>query len=131
MEDRVIPEGYILTIYTWENDADNPKTQTREGLTEDELRCYLTICYKFRSHSYDRTNFGNLDTTEFEAVEDFIKSTCEKYGVEYHEDLQWELIGTWNYGDFYRVFDYAEVAYNWSEVTFESRDPDDFVETEH
>ena len=38
-----IKKGYALALTTWENDADNYKTETKYGLTEKEIKMYISL----------------------------------------------------------------------------------------
>ena len=57
-----IPAGYRITITTWENDADNYKTEVMEGITDINLAkfyCELAELHTSR-HDHRKKGFGNL-----------------------------------------------------------------------
>jgi len=58
-----IPEGFQLTIRTWENDGDHYKSEILSGLTEPDVLFYQHLL----SHFVGRNNgggFGNSDASE-------------------------------------------------------------------
>lgn len=57
----IIPVGYRLTVTTWENDADNYKTSTLEGLSKEKVQYYVDLLKPFE-HSYHQGtgNLGNI-----------------------------------------------------------------------
>jgi hypothetical protein len=58
---NIVP-GYLLKIDTWENDADNYKTEELQGLTADEVRFYIMIAECFKSGSNNgQATLGNTD----------------------------------------------------------------------
>lgn len=124
MKDHTIPAGYILEITTWENDGDAYMTDRKEGLTKEQVKLYLDICRGFDA-GYDGESFGNYDGPRNE-VEEFVKETCAKHGVEYNEDLPCDLIGRWNDGQFYRVFEDARLYYVDAPVVMVQLDTDKF-----
>lgn len=126
-----IPAGYQLSITSWENDADNYNTITISGLTFEDVKFYLHFLSFFRSaYSYkgEGEYFGNRDIDECpeayyialsSAYENFPPSSPEllKCIVEYMDNLDWchdwasDIIGSWNEGSSYRVYDSFEVHY--------------------
>lgn len=122
-----IPTGYTLTLKSWENDADNYAEKTLHGLSEADVRFYLNLLNRFRSHSDG--GLGNEDyicSQETEAIEaafqesppdskellDDLKVTL----TEYREDPQFmeNILETWghDYGlSKWRVFDSFQVHY--------------------
>jgi hypothetical protein len=43
----IIPKGYRLTVKTWENDADNYRTETISGLSENDVKFFTKLCKLF------------------------------------------------------------------------------------
>lgn len=54
-----IPTGYQLHITTWENDADDYKTQIISGLSFNEVLFYVDFASKFASVNADVPGLGN------------------------------------------------------------------------
>ena len=76
-----IPSGFQLQITTWENDGDCYKTQVFSGLTEADVKFYLSIARKFKSrntglHCERRPaeNYGNGSITADEMIKMFNKA---------------------------------------------------------
>lgn len=56
-----IPAGYRLTVTTWENDADNYKTCTKEGLSKEKIQFYVDLMKPFHCSYHQGTgNLGNI-----------------------------------------------------------------------
>lgn len=137
-----IKPGYQLHITSWENDADNYKTEVIQGLTKEDVQFYLHFLRHFYS-SYCRykdmigPGYGNLDidecmeaesiaiTSAFEAFPpsspqllDDVKQSIEFWKENSRCSCDWvyKTIGTWGEGDRYRVFDSFEVYYIPTEI---------------
>lgn len=78
----IIKKGYRLTVRSWENDADNYKTVSMDGLNEDQVRFYVAICKRMTPRCWDKNKFGNLYDPTDEKVEAFNQSLNET--VEAH-----------------------------------------------
>ena len=124
--------GYLLKITTWENDADNYNTVEYSGLTVDQVSFYIEIVNLFTSCNSNDRGFGNeyvKDGTEFidKAIDkivtkykesgmlipeywDKLHITDYEYGSKYSAAI-YNMIGIWNEGEYYRVFDSFEVFY--------------------
>lgn len=86
----VIKKGYRITVVSWENDADNYSTVTRDGLAEEKTRKHVDMLKMLKgSYCNDHTVFGNLyeprdsEVAEFEAA---IRPIMDKHGVEYDNE---------------------------------------------
>ena len=125
-----IKAGYRLTVTSWENDADNYRTISRDGLTETQVKGYVDML-KLLMGSYcnDRKVFGNLyEPTEFEE-EDFcnaIRPVMDKHGIEYDNeyptDTFCDIAGDFTgYGEGYmtRVVESMTVEYVPQEIVIE------------
>lgn len=55
-KDKVIPEGFILQVTTWENDMDCLQAVELTGLTKGKLRQLLAVCELFKLDS----EFANI-----------------------------------------------------------------------
>lgn len=123
---KPIPAGYCLQITSWENDADNFNTVSLYGLTLEDAKFYLSFVSQFKSQympdANSENNFGNSDVSfekEKTALEYALKNyppsspdLVEDFSKEgSYEDLACELIGIWNEGELYRVFDSYNLFY--------------------
>lgn len=116
-----IPSGYQLHITSWENDGDNYKTKIISGLTKEDVQFYL----HFLNHFGNDGPYGNEDFDKYPDAEKIAITNayekCRPTSLNLLETVKrsiihWETskdsfdwvydtIGTWNYGDCYRVFD--------------------------
>lgn len=56
-----IPAGYRIAVTTWENDGDNYKTSTLEGLSKEKVQYYCDLLKPFgHSCHYGVGNLGNI-----------------------------------------------------------------------
>lgn len=122
-----IPAGYTLTITSWENDADNRADKTLHGLSEADVRFYLNLLNRFRSHRSG--GLGNEDcereqeTAAIEAA--FLESPPDSQELlddlkvtlnEYRDDPQFmeNILETWGHewgSNKWRVFERFQVNY--------------------
>lgn len=132
-----IQPGYQLHITSWENDADNYRTEIIQGLTKEDVQFYLHFLRHFYS-PYSRhkdmigPGYGNMDinkckeaesiaiTAAFEAFPpsspkllNNVKQSIEFWKEQPEESCDWvyETIGRWVEYNRYRVFDSFEVYY--------------------
>jgi hypothetical protein len=121
----IIPPGYQLHITSWENDADNYKTEILSGLTKEDVQFYI----HFLSHFEMNKPYENGDIDVYPDAEKIaITSAYEKCrptspqlleevenSLEYwktsDDSCEWvdDTIGIWCEGERYRVFDSCEV----------------------
>ncbi len=76
----VIPPGYRLTVTSWENDGDNYRTKTVEGLSEGRLRYYVDLIKRFASSSnggLERGFIGNLFEPNEREEQIYLKAMIE------------------------------------------------------
>lgn len=127
-----ISPGYQLHIDSWENDADNGKTQIFSGLTKEDVQFYIYFLNHFISSSCTNTSivlYGNTFIEEYPDAEKIaITNAYEKCrpttpqllkqvedSIEYWKtsdySCDWvdQTIGIWSQGERYRVFDYCKV----------------------
>lgn len=127
-----LKKGYWAKITTWENDADNYRTDEMQGLTEDAMRCLVQYCKLHRSKNAhgNLKGFGNMyepydyELTEyFNAIRALIATDRDNFrsllGIENDEDENDHLgdfigdfnctIGIGGGEQFTRVFDSIEI----------------------
>ena len=142
MENR--PAGYSLTIESWENDADNCKDVTIDGLKKGDVLFYLHLLKHFRSSSNGEQYYGNGEVspeTETRLIEetyaqyppesDELNQEVQEILTDYRDDPQFvnELLGGPWWVDCYpwtRVFDSYTVHYiplECEDVTEQFKDP--------
>lgn len=58
----LIPQGYRIIVNSWENDADNRKTEIVEGLLYNEVKFYAAFCklHYSRNGRGSKKGFGNI-----------------------------------------------------------------------
>lgn len=133
-----IKPGYLLKITTWENDADNYATIERAGLTESEAKFLIKVAENFKSANNPKERgLGNHDILDGVTLSEIIDAIADKHKAsggqvppdwdkenpkhaeflqgkwasDFYHDHIYELIGIWNEGELYRVFDDYEVFY--------------------
>ena len=133
-----IPSGFQLHITSWENDADNYKTEVISGLTREDVKFYLHFLGHFYSQYTNSKNkigkgFGNME--EFEsgvnqervAIEsawencppsspdliEQVKDSIDGWKENPNEIYDWvyDTIGYWFEGQYYRVFESFKIYY--------------------
>ena len=117
-EDGHIPPGYMLTVTTWENDADNYKSITLYGLKKGDVKFYLSFLEAFRSmgnEDISREAESSALTLAFKENPpeslDLLMDVQGMLKCEDCSDFVYDLIGIWNEGEMYRVFERAKVHY--------------------
>lgn len=73
---KSIKAGYRVHVTTWENDGDNYKTKTVEGLTENETHFLVEFCKLFYSGNQQDGCYGNLchgEVCKHALVKDVVK----------------------------------------------------------
>lgn len=83
----IIKKGYRIAVVSWENDADNYRTISQDGLGETEVASYVDMLKLLKgSYCNDRTVFGNLyEPCEHEEEEFYaaIRPIMDKHGIQY------------------------------------------------
>lgn len=134
MKDKNIKPGFLLKITTWENDADAYNTVELPGLGEDEVKFFIEVAKLFYSrHSHLEKGFGNSERGMDEvgpSIDEIVakfkaegltvpkdwdkeqyedKVWLERYEEDFYSDYLYDLIGSWNDGYYWRVFDDFQV----------------------
>jgi hypothetical protein len=76
MKDTIIRQGYRLTVLSWENDGDHYATKTLDGLTKEEVACYVELCQLFANE------FGNMyepSADELQVADDAVRDVVQKH----------------------------------------------------
>lgn len=119
-----IPTGYQLQVTTWENDADDYKTQKISGLSFNEVLFYVEFASRFVSVNAEVYGLGNSDQdddTLKEVLDEVMKNhflgiDLEKRLESPNFDIREFVLGilgtpvSYDY-DFCRVFDGYKVLY--------------------
>jgi hypothetical protein len=116
--------GYALTIHSWESDADNPREQVLYGLKKGDVKFYIALLKQFAPH-WDG-GFGNTEVRKLDPLIPVMRAYNEcapeskllkrdvidniDSGDWCHGFLQ-DVIDSWGEGEFWRVFERAEVYY--------------------
>lgn len=76
---ETIPEGYIVSVRSWENDGDYGNERVTNGLTRDQARLLVMIAQLFKSRHSRPKGYGNAGMDLLDILEDFeeILSTFE------------------------------------------------------
>lgn len=125
-----IKSGYRITVTSWENDADNYRTISRDGLELKTVEGYVEMLKLIKgSYCNDKTVFGNLyeprdnEVAEFEAA---IRPIMDKHGIEYDQeyptDVFCDIVGDFTgYAEGYmtRVVEKIVVEYVPEEIKIE------------
>lgn len=92
----VIKAGYRITVVSWENDADNYRTITRDGLRKEEVQRDVEflklIAGSYNRHDDDNKVFGNLYEPREGVLEEFeaaVRQLMTNYDIEVNEE--WPL----------------------------------------
>jgi hypothetical protein len=121
----IIPSGYQLHITSWENDADNYKTEILSGLTKEDVQFYLHFLNHFESHNpYGNECIQDHPDAEKIAITNAYEK-CRPTSSQLLEDVEnsiehwktsddscdwvYESLGVFGEGYFYRVFDSCKV----------------------
>lgn len=126
-------KGFTIFITSWENDGDFYNTTSITGLNKESIKFIVGFLELFRSRNRrsDTTCYGNAPTQDgIPNVENYVKSYLEANKVlpkpyahwcegefkiddlvDLTSEIQYDLLGTGDQGDYYRVFEKAEVFY--------------------
>lgn len=110
-------KGIYISVTSWENDADNYKTEVVGPVPKEDVSKTLSVVKLFRSRNsrHDGENLGNSEIPYYdESDEHPIKSKINE--IELIEqsltepfDIIDDLIGSWADGEYYRVYESHEV----------------------
>lgn len=73
----MLPAGYRLTVWSWENDADNYQTNTMQGLSKDETKFLIEFCRLFENAEYEDGGFGNITEGSDELYENLARAIMD------------------------------------------------------
>jgi hypothetical protein len=84
MSQTIIPPGYRISVTTWENDADNYRTETIEGVPEKHVPFIVAVCKLLRSKNgrNDTKCFGNMyepSEHEMEAYHEALQKVIDQH----------------------------------------------------
>jgi hypothetical protein len=118
-------KGYTLEVTSWENDADNYKTESMVFDTEDEAKKIAKMCKDiFCSGSNGKGGIGNFSEGEGERARDIVLEYLDENQILENQDgmtddekfenameINRELLG---YSEYYyaRVFESAKLFYS-------------------
>jgi hypothetical protein len=116
-----IKPGFLLKVVSWENDADNYNTWEKDGLSENDVRFYILMAKLFASKYDDAGAFGNariprcgVPDPMTEALEARVAGFVANGGTVpadwWGEDSLYDIIGIWNEGENYRVYESHSVV---------------------
>ncbi len=72
MSVTTIPEGFRVTVVSYEGDADNYKTVVLEGLSDAEVRGVVTLCkLHYSRNDHRRKGWGNIYDPSFDEIEKY------------------------------------------------------------
>ena len=125
-----IKSGYRITVTSWENDADNYRTETIDGLDEHEVRFHVDLLKLIMgSRCNDKTVFGNMyepRDSEVDLFEEAVTKVLTKHDEldsKYHaRDIAMDIIGDYtgySEGFFTRVAESIVVEYVPQEIIIE------------
>jgi hypothetical protein len=87
----IIPAGYRLTVVTWENDADNYKTVTLEGLSESRVKFLVDLAKLFKSRNRVAGCIGNYYESS-DANRSEVQSALAKVVAKHPGEFTGELV---------------------------------------
>lgn len=73
MKETIIPAGYRLTVDSWENDADNGKTEILSGLSKEQVQFFTDLCKLHSKSSWELGYYGNMYEPSEDEVENHVK----------------------------------------------------------
>ena len=122
MKTTIIPKGYRLTISSWENDLDSPRTEVLEGLSEEQVREYVALCTVLMDSQGPVSNLYDPSKEECNEVTDALLKALEPINKEISGDTATDML--WDIGlssgEFYtRVCEDFKVEYLPEDVVFE------------
>jgi len=105
-----IPAGYRISVTSWENDADNYRTECLEGLSKEVVSFYVDFSKLFTSkNNRSDKGFGNLyepNDSERQALTNAFTKVVEK-----HKDTFLALCKDWNYDETPTDEEYQDICY--------------------
>lgn len=69
-----IKKGYRLTVKSWENDADNPRTKIVEGYTLPQVKLMVELVKLHKSKSNNSGCYGNMYEPDDHEIAKYVKA---------------------------------------------------------
>lgn len=123
MKQTIIPVGYRISVTTWENDGDNYRTETIEGVDKKHVPFIVAVCRLLKSGCNNQDCYGNMyqpRDSEVEAFHEALEGLIQKYpdrpeGCDdsegTYECLLYELGFSGSEGFYTRVFERIKIEY--------------------
>lgn len=124
----VVPH-YELIVKSWENDGDNYNSKSIYSTDLNQIKFYYELVKMFKSKNWDGL-FGNGSISYYEEcfcekakdlalqynvsfdLGEYPKDSHEEVMIDMFNEIIYDLIGVWNEGEMYRVFDSAKLYYH-------------------
>lgn len=111
---QYIPVGYRLAITTWENDADNYRTEELFGLSEADVHFFVALAKRFNSkNGYLNPGVGNQDL-DSEIIQEIIDEVLEEHPTTSSYVRSWNK-ETCAHSKIYEILSHP-VEYDWGFV---------------
>lgn len=117
MAHSIIRKGYRITVVSWENDADNYRTEVKEGHTEAQARFVCEVLNHMGSQSNggrEQNQFGNMYEPDDDEMEEFAQYMMRI--VESHGDAAVAMVGL---DDEDRQLDEDDLPYAFTEFLYD------------
>lgn len=97
----VIPKGYVVEIESWENDADDFRTEMLTGLSLNDVMFLKVLLPQFNSKNARNNNgYGNSDISEYEIMQALYDCGEEfKVEIENFFDITYKEVAEYIDGD--------------------------------
>lgn len=133
MTKKILSKGYTLIIDSWENDADNRRTERITVDSHEKAKAIYELCAELFGKTYHNGGIGNLHSdrelkNNKEKIIEFMKAhsiLLDGYRVDTDDDLV-DVCREWGYkltgySDFYdfRVVEKCEVVYSKADIYVE------------
>lgn len=82
MTTNTIKAGYRIHVTTWENDADNYRTESMDGLTEGNVKFIVELVKLFKDKCNNKGFFGNCYDNYPDGLDEAIDKIISKFSDE-------------------------------------------------
>jgi len=79
---NTIKAGYRIHVTTWENDADNYRTESMDGLTEGNVKFIVELLKLFKDKCSNKGYFGNCYDDYPDGLEEAVNEIIAKFSDE-------------------------------------------------